>query len=139
MVNNGEQKPMNEREQRGLAIATHCKVTNKNGAWSVPSQSGMGRYTVRLDGEEASCDCPDHQTRGVECKHIFAVKIVRQRELFEDGSEQVTETVTVTATTVRKTYPQDWRAYNKAQTHEKERFLNLLHQLCQGIDEPEEA
>lgn len=130
---------MNEREQRGLAIATHCKVTNKNGAWSVPSQSGMGRYTVRLDGEEAACDCPDHQTRGVVCKHIYAVKVVRQRELFEDGSEQVTETVTVTATTVRKTYPQNWRAYNESQTHEKAKFLDLLHQLCQGIDEPTEA
>ncbi|HWB11759.1 MAG TPA: transposase [Pirellulales bacterium] len=130
---------MTEREQRGLAIATHCKVTNKNGAWSVPSQSGKGRYTVRVDGEQATCDCPDHQTRGVECKHIFAVKIVRQRELFEDGSEVVTESVTLTKTTVRKTYPQDWRAYNQAQTHEKEKFLDLLHQLCQGIDEPTET
>lgn len=132
---------MNEREQRGLAIATHCKVTNKNGAWFVPSQSGMGRYTVRVDGEKPTCDCPDHQTRGVECKHIFAVKIVRQRELFEDGTEKVTETVTMTETvqTVRKTYRQDWPAYNQAQTHEKERFLDLLHQLCQGIDEPTEA
>ncbi len=130
---------MNEREQRGLAIATHCKVTNKNGAWSVPSQSGKGRYTVRVDGEQATCDCPDHQTRGVACKHIYAVQIVRQRELFEDGTEVVTESVTLTKTTVRKTYPQDWRAYNAAQTHEKEKFLGLLDQLCQGINEPQET
>jgi transposase len=139
MVNAGKEKPMNEREQRGLAIATHCKVTNKNGAWSVPSQSGKGRYTVRVDGEQATCDCPDHQTRGVACKHIYAVQIVRQRELFEDGTEVVTESVTLTKTTVRKTYPQDWRAYNAAQTHEKEKFLGLLDQLCQGINEPQET
>lgn len=130
---------MNEREQRGLQIAARCKLTKKGEAWLVPSQSGQGKYTVCLDGEQPKCDCPDHQTRGVECKHIYAVRIVRQRELFEDGSEVVTESVTVTATTVRKTYPQDWRAYNAAQTHEKEKFLDLLDQLCQGINEPQET
>ena len=56
-----------------------------------------------LDGEKPHCDCPDHQLRGGSCKHILAVKLVIQRELFEDGTEQVTETVTVTET-VRKIY-----------------------------------
>jgi hypothetical protein len=37
----------------------------------------------------------------------------------------------------RKTYPQDWRAYNAAQTSEKEKFLALLDDLCSGIAEPE--
>lgn len=37
---------------------------------------------------------------------------------------------------VRKSYPQDWRAYNKAQTSEKEHFLKLLHALCAGVAEP---
>lgn len=36
---------------------------------------------------------------------------------------------------VRKTYPQNWVAYNDAQTHEKGEFLILLHALCQGIEE----
>jgi hypothetical protein len=38
--------------------------------------------------------------------------------------------------TVRRTYKQDWRAYNAAQTHEKERFLDLLQDLCSGITTP---
>jgi len=36
------------------------------------------------------------------------------------------------------TYPQDWPAYNAAQTNEKDRFQILLHDLCRGIaDEPQ--
>jgi transposase len=36
----------------------------------------------------------------------------------------------------RKTYPQNWPAYNDAQTHEKERIEVLLKSLCEGIEEP---
>lgn len=36
---------------------------------------------------------------------------------------------------VKKTYRQDWKAYNAAQTGEKEQFLNLLHTLCSTIDD----
>ena len=36
----------------------------------------------------------------------------------------------------RKTYPQDWRAYNGAQTHEKELFLYLLRELCDTVPQP---
>ena len=37
----------------------------------------------------------------------------------------------------RKTYPQDWPAYNAAQTSEKETFTALLADLCAGIEQPE--
>jgi transposase len=33
-------------------------------------------------------------------------------------------------------HKQEWSAYNAAQTHEKERFLSLLAELCKGIEEP---
>lgn len=46
----------------------------------------------------------------------------------------VTETVTVTK---RKTYPQRWREYNDAQTHEQDEFQVLLHDLCKGLQNPE--
>jgi hypothetical protein len=36
----------------------------------------------------------------------------------------------------RKTYPQQWRAYNAAQTNEKDMFLDLLFDLCSGVSEP---
>ena len=36
----------------------------------------------------------------------------------------------------RTTYPQQWAAYNRAQTHEQERFVELLQRLCEGIPQP---
>ncbi len=102
---------MNDREQRGLAIAALCKLTQKGRVWLVPSQSGKGRYTVCADADSPHCTCPDHETRGLKCKHIFAVEHVIRREQNADGSVTVTETRTVQET-VKRTYPQNWRAYN---------------------------
>jgi transposase len=86
----------------------------------------------------ASCTCPDFETRGVTCKHIFAVTYVMKREENADGSTTVTKSVTVTARTERTTYPQNWPAYNAAQTNEKDKFQMLLSDLCRGIPQPQE-
>jgi len=130
---------MNDREQRGMVIAALCKLEQKGGVWLVPSQSGNGRYTVCPDTENPHCTCPDHETRGGKCKHIFAVEFAMKREANADGSTTVTRTVTVTETIKRPTYPQDWPAYNAAQTNEKEKFLILLRDLCRNIQEPPAA
>ena len=39
----------------------------------------------------------------------------------------------------RKTYPEDWPAYNAAQTSEKDIFMTLLADLCTSIPQPEYA
>lgn len=130
---------MCEREQRGTLIAAVCKIVRKGAVWLVPSQSGEGKYTVSPDEQQPYCSCPDHETRGVTCKHIFAVRMVMKRELNADGSEtvtQTTQTVSITETTKRKTYPQKWAEYNAAQVNEKRHFQELLHDLCDGIVEP---
>ena len=65
------------REERGEAI------TKKKGQiwrysdslYRVRSQSGHGSYQVKKTDLGWSCNCPDHQTRGVECKHIISVKL----------------------------------------------------------------
>lgn len=123
------------RQQRGLEIAATANIVRAGASWTVPSQSGKGRYTVRADNDVAHCTCPDHETRGLKCKHIFAVEYAISRERNSDGSTTVTETVTVQKTIIKRTYPQNWTAYNAAQTHEKERFLDLLRDLCGGITE----
>src|SRR5438270_10553589 len=125
----------NEREQRGLVIAATAKLTHKGGVWLVPSTTGTCKYTVCPDKEHPHCTCPDHEERGCECKHIYAVRFVIQRELFPDGS--VVETRQLTLTETRKSYPQNWAAYNEAQTNEKEQFQILLRQLVNGIKQPE--
>ncbi len=125
----------NEREQRGLVIAATSRITRKGNVWLVPAQSGKGKYTVSPDKEHPHCTCPDHEERGCECKHIYAVRFVIQRELFDDGSEIETRQLTITET--RKTYPQNWPAYNAAQVNEKETFQSLLRDLVQAIPEPD--
>ena len=126
---------MDGRQQRGLEIAARSKVVRQGSGWLVPSQSGPGKYTVTGDASPR-CSCPDFELRGEPCKHIYAVRIVIQRELNFDG-ETVTETVSVTKT-VKRTYPQKWTAYNAAQTNEKDKFMVLLRDLCNGLPEPEQ-
>ena len=47
---------MNPREERGLALAKAAKIHRKgNDVWAVPSQSGRGRYWVRLNGKQSLC------------------------------------------------------------------------------------
>ncbi|QDV91790.1 Transposase DDE domain protein [Phycisphaerae bacterium RAS2] len=126
----------NEREIRGMRIAALFTLTRKgNGAWRVPAQTtGMKPYTVKV-GDKPTCSCPDHGN-GHKCKHIFAVEYVMLREKNGDGTETVTEQVTIKEQITRPTYPQNWAAYNAAQTNEKDKFLELLHNLCAGIQEP---
>lgn len=45
-------------------------------------------------------------------------------------------TATTDSPQPRKTYPQDWRAYNAAQTSEKPVFMGLLADLCGTVEQP---
>jgi hypothetical protein len=125
--------PIDARRQRGLAIAARCRIENKGGMWVVPSQTGDGRYYV--DAAAPRCTCKDFAEREQPCKHIFAVRFVIERESHPDGTETVTETLTIARQTTaeRKTYKQDWPAYNAAQIHEKAKFQVLLADLCRGV------
>lgn len=136
LPNNGDAK-VDARQQRGLEIAAIFKVTQKGKIWIVPSQTGNGKYTVCPDKEHPHCTCPDHESHGGMCKHLYAVEFVIQREfVFVEDGKLAQQTTTVTETVKRTTYPQNWRAYNKAQVNEKETFQVLLRDLCKGIDEP---
>ena len=75
------------RQQRGLMIAAKCRIKqNGNDAWLVPSQSTPGgKYSVYRDVEGFRCTCPDHEIGGCQCKHIYAVKIVIEREENKKG------------------------------------------------------
>lgn len=128
---------MSEREQKALVIAAKSKIKQIRGIWIVPSQSKNGAYRVDPHPVMPHCSCPDHELRGVRCKHILAVEIVISREqiIEESGDGQAVVTETVTATK-RVTYRQNWPAYNAAQTSEKTLFLTLLHDLCRNIPEP---
>jgi transposase len=60
------------------------------------------------------------------------VEITMRRELGIDGTITETKTLTVTE---KKTYRQH-PAWNAAQVHEKDHFVELLHGLCKNIPQP---
>ncbi|MGI8732676.1 MAG: transposase [Pyrinomonadaceae bacterium] len=130
---------MEAREVKGLEIAAKSKLQQSGDRWFVPSQTGHRGtyYTVKPDPAKPHCSCPDFETRQLRCKHLFAVEYVIQRE-FTYNAETQTETITETVT-VKQTYKQEWSAYNQAQTHEKEKFLELLAELCKSIQEPDQG
>lgn len=118
------------RERLGMAIAALFPIKRKGGVWIVPSQSNQGRYTVCPDPSNPHCTCPDHAETGLRCKHLWAVEYVTRREQNPDGSITVEEAVKLTK---RKTYPQNWPAYNEAACNEKNDFLVLAYDLCQNV------
>lgn len=123
---------MNNRKQRGLEIAAASKITKRpDGSWVVPPQSGPDRYIVRND-DGFSCTCQDHQTRGLDCKHIHAIKEVLRARLSDRQADKIVAKM-IERPKQRPTYKQNWTAYNAAQTTEKEYFLDMLCSLCEGI------
>jgi transposase len=127
---------MEAREQRGLVIAAKCQLKHKGNQWRVPSQtnSHTGKNYM-VDPHAGTCTCLDHTEAGQKCKHIFAVLYTIEREYSDDGMV-LTEKESLTVQTKRKTYRQDWRNYNMAQTNEKAKFQLLLRGLCDGIESP---
>jgi transposase len=126
------ERQITDREIKALQIAAKHKLTRKGNVWLVPSQAGRGEYEVRPDPQAPRCTCPDYEFRNARCKHIVAVEYVLMREQTADGRTVVTETVKVT----RKTYTQNWPAYNAAQTQEKSELQALLYELCKNLPEP---
>jgi transposase len=132
----GWREAMNLREQKGQDIADRFRIVRHGNLYLVPSQSGKGKYKV--DPEAGNCSCPDYEYTGARCKHQIAVELTVKRETktTTDAKGKTTTTVTETVKVTRKTYPQVWPAYNRAQTMEKAQFLYLLHKLCQGVGGP---
>jgi transposase len=116
---------MNLRQARGLEIATTQPITQENGVWIVPSQASSKTYTVNLHIQ--TCTCADFEAHRVKCKHIHAAEAALRHEQGLD--------IPVPEKRIRVTYKQQWEAYNKAQTHEKEKFQELLYALCQNIED----
>ena len=103
----------NERQERGRILSNDRRIKRVAGVtWMVPSQTQTsGGYLVNT--LTATCTCPDHELRRCKCKHQWAVEFFQVTQTVEtsaDGSQVVTESVTLT----RKTYTQDWVNYNDA-------------------------
>lgn len=121
---------MNMRELKALEIAARFRLVCAEGVWTVPSQSGSGKYRVIL-APDVSCECEDFQLRREACKHVLACRLVCQRD--HGGMVPAVPIIVVDEVPKKPTYSQDWPAYNEAQTTEKRRLQVLLAELCRHI------
>lgn len=94
------------------------------GAYRVRSQSGRGSYTVRLEGIRWSCECADWLDRRLSCKHILTVV-----EHLADAAGHPLPVPPGEAPAKRRTYAQDWPAYDAAQQAEHLLFDPYLWDL----------
>ena len=122
------QEQLQIRKNKGQEIAMNSKVRLNGYRWIVPSQNSNRHYEVILRIDKSLCNCPDYLERGIKCKHIFAVEYTILKKKNKDGSTTITEVK-------RISYPQNWVAYDKAKTQEKELFMKLLYDLVQTIPE----
>ncbi|MBI3413256.1 MAG: hypothetical protein HY051_04205 [Candidatus Aenigmarchaeota archaeon] len=124
-----DKENLKTRWQRGVEIAKSCQIVNKGDRWIVPSQYGHGNYTVTFRRDTPACTWVDFEKRGLKCKHIFAVEITLTKQIDKYGN--------VTLIKIKRiSYSQDWQAYDKAQTSQKELFTKLLYELCKTIPQP---
>ncbi len=114
---------MSVRESKGIELAKSSLIDETKEGWIVSSQSDNRRYFIKKD---FSCNCLDHQTRNVKCKHAYAVEFFLQKPVSRMQS------IVQPIREPRKTYSQIWPAYNKSQTSEKELFLQLLADLTKS-------
>lgn len=121
---------LSARQQRGMVLAASAKIKRRSGMFEVPSATNSGAsYIVAMVAGAFHCTCPDFELRNEPCKHAYAVQYSLKFEQAADGT--VTET-----RSVRVTYPQQWAAYNRAQTSEKEVFCTLLRDLVADVPSP---
>ena len=117
------------REDRGRQIAQRGGIRKVGARFAVPSQSPNAAVpTYLVDLVDQTCTCADYEIRRARCKHQEAVLFW----IVWEGA--VTTPADLPAK--RRTYRQNWPAYNEAQVTEKAHVELLLKSLCDGIEEP---
>ncbi len=128
---------MDTREQRAYEITGDERISFRDGAWHVHSQTTSRYYRVNPSATAPACECEDFALRGSgmgkPCKHILAVRLLLERQL---RGEPNPAPEAIPPRPPRATYRQDWVNYNAAQTNEKDHFQVLLADLCRGIVQP---
>jgi len=115
----------NARRVRGKLLSISANIKRNGQLRFVPSKSSPGK-TYEVDLKAGTCNCSDFEMSKKTCKHLFAVGYAKKGY---SGNPKPIQ---------RPTYGQHWPAYNQAQSHEKEKSLELLRELCECIVQPEQ-
>ncbi len=121
------------KELKALEIAARHRIVGDGQSWIVPSQTTATKYRVELQ-PVPSCTCEAFELSQKPCKHILAVQYTRERE-----SGKCEKVLATDAIPKRPTFHQDWPAYNRAQSTEKNRLQVLLVDLCRNLQEPDRS
>ena len=86
---------MNARSQRAksmMEIKGHCSQINQN-QFQVRSQTDPSKfYMVSKTDDGLICECPDHQTRKADCKHIkIVLEIIKQNKCYKNNTFRIME------------------------------------------------
>lgn len=84
----GDYDPRTQRARRDIEAVEETP----DGDYIVASTSGS-EYRVSLIGEEARCECPDHEFRGARCKHIRAAAAVADDAADDDDDQPTAEAI----------------------------------------------
>lgn len=117
---------MNARELKARQIVAGGNITVGVGCYLVGSQTGQGRYRVVVEGLFPSCNCPDWEATGADCKHMLAV---REWLLIQAGDSVIPSRRKAANPVRRPTYKQDW---NRAMKNEVLAKL-VCHNICCAI------
>lgn len=111
-----------DRYECALQLLNSKSIKKVNAqTYSVKSQNGIGVYVVTKQGDEFTCNCPDHMLHDVECKHILAVKeLLKEQEL----------------KAIPKKTDRNWALYNLGQLNEGELVKIYLRQLVDTLEQP---
>ena len=143
----GADVDIQKEKYKELADRGRC-IENPDGSWFVFSLTSTSKYKVVLNAIDPktcartrlTCTCPAFEINQDRCKHINAVLCVKRQDAIDRSNGKPPRDRAPTDEPIRfprKTYKQDWPAYEAAQTNEKAEFLQLLSDLCSMIQEPE--
>lgn len=107
------------REERGKVMIEQelYPKAKEECVFRIPSQFTHNKYTVKLIDNNWECNCKDFEVRGIECKHIHAIKYWLQ--LRTDLNNQIYDTQKVTLNCV---YCNSIRTVKFGIRHNKQRF-----------------
>ncbi len=125
-------KEISKREHKANKILSKYHSIRKidQNTYLVQSQSGNKWYRIQFINERWICDCQDFSDNGhlMPCKHIIALE--NRFESFENPYVVDIENIHK-----KKTYSQNWTAYNKAQMNEFSIFQDILIELLDNLIE----
>ena len=148
----GQSEGQEGRIRRGLAIAATTPYFKVPGGWITPSQTDPTiSYRIAIDDDGSHCNCADHETRSVTCKHIYGLQFhLMKEEQTKSHPTRITSPPTIIQANPSLYIPSNalveppsapneqthWQMYNKFARNEKGLFKILLASLCSGIPDP---